>query len=72
MICHLSFGHLSFTNWALVISLILAAIDWLAVARRQKRLEYVFKPATLVAIIIAVIETYGRRYELHPDLDERI
>ena len=25
----------------------------------------------LVAIIIAVIETYGRRYELHPDLDER-
>ena len=26
----------------------------------------------LVAIIIAVIETYGRRYELHPDLDERL
>ncbi len=26
----------------------------------------------LVAIIIAVIETYGRRYELHPDLDKRI
>ena len=25
----------------------------------------------LVAIIIAVIQTYGRRYELHPDLDER-
>ena len=25
----------------------------------------------LVAIIIAVIETYGRRYEIHPDLDER-
>ena len=25
----------------------------------------------LVAIIIAVIETYGRRYELHPDLDAR-
>jgi predicted PurR-regulated permease PerM len=25
----------------------------------------------LVAIVIAVIETYGRRYELHPDLDER-
>jgi len=25
----------------------------------------------LVAIIIAVIEAYGRRYELHPDLDER-
>jgi predicted PurR-regulated permease PerM len=26
----------------------------------------------LVAIIIAVIEAYGRRYELHPDLDQRI
>ena len=25
----------------------------------------------LVAIIIAVLQTYGRRYELHPDLDER-
>lgn len=25
----------------------------------------------LVAIIIAVFQTYGRRYELHPDLDER-
>ncbi|HEV8023317.1 MAG TPA: AI-2E family transporter [Candidatus Nanopelagicales bacterium] len=25
----------------------------------------------LVAIIIAIVETYGRRYELHPDLDER-
>jgi len=47
MICHLSFA-----NWALVISLVLAGIDWLAVARRQKRLEYVFKPATLVAVII--------------------
>lgn len=30
----------------------LAAIDWLAVARRQRRLEYVFKPATLVAILV--------------------
>lgn len=26
----------------------------------------------LVAIVIAVIETYGRRYDLHPDLDARI
>ena len=26
----------------------------------------------LVAIIIAVVETYGRRYELHPDIDGRI
>jgi len=40
-------------HWALAISLILAGIDWLAVARRQKQLEYVFKPATLVAVIVA-------------------
>jgi len=25
-----------------------------------------------VAIVIAVIETYGRRYELDPDLHDRI
>lgn len=38
--------------WALVTSLILALIDWITVARRQKRLEYIFKPATLVAVLI--------------------
>ena len=26
----------------------------------------------VAAIIIAVIEAYGRRYELHPELDDRI
>jgi len=36
----------------LVTPLVLAGIDWLAVARRQKHLEYVFKPATLVAVLI--------------------
>jgi len=36
----------------LIISLILAALDWLAVARRRKRLEYIFKPATLTAILV--------------------
>jgi len=40
-------GHLLLT-----ISLFLALIDWLAVAHRQKHLEYVFKPATMVAILI--------------------
>jgi uncharacterized membrane protein YhhN len=44
-------SHRSFSA-SLVISLILALIDWLAVARRQRRLEYVFKPATLVAVLI--------------------
>jgi len=36
----------------LVISLILTLVDWLAAARRWKRLEYVFKPATLVAVLV--------------------
>ena len=39
-------------DWSLVISLVLALVDWVAVARRQKRLEYVFKPATLVAVLV--------------------
>lgn len=34
-------------------ALILAALDWLAVARHWKRLEYVFKPGTLVVVIVA-------------------
>jgi uncharacterized membrane protein YhhN len=45
-------GHLSFAHWSFVIALILALIDWVAVARRRKRLEYVFKPATLVAVLV--------------------
>ena len=36
----------------LAVSLVLAAVDWLAVARGRKRLEYVFKPATLVGIVL--------------------
>jgi len=35
-------------------------VDWVAVARRQKGLEYVFKPATLVAVIVgAALLTQG-------------
>jgi uncharacterized membrane protein YhhN len=34
-------------------ALILAALDWLAVARRRRHLEYVFKPATLAAVFVA-------------------
>lgn len=30
-----------------------AVIDWVAVARKDRRLEYVFKPAVMVALIIA-------------------
>lgn len=36
----------------MLISLVPAAVDWLAVARRHKCLEYVFKPVTLVTILI--------------------
>jgi len=39
-------------HWALIIALILAGVDWLAVARSRKRLEYVFKPATLLTVIV--------------------
>jgi uncharacterized membrane protein YhhN len=52
MIGHLSFSDWSYAPWALVIALALALVDWLAVARRQKWLEYVFKPATLIVILI--------------------
>lgn len=38
--------------WAFAVGLICAALDWIAVLRRDKRLEYVFKPATLVAFIV--------------------
>jgi uncharacterized membrane protein YhhN len=34
------------------VALLLGLVDWLAVARGNKRLEYVFKPATLVAILV--------------------
>lgn len=37
---------------ALIVSLIFAMVDWLSVARGRKRLEYVFKPATLLAVLI--------------------
>jgi uncharacterized membrane protein YhhN len=34
-------------------ALILAVMDWLAVARHWRRVEYVLKPATLIAVVIA-------------------
>ena len=44
-------GPLSLARWSLFLSLVLAAIDWLAVAWHRKRLEYVFKPATLLMVL---------------------
>jgi uncharacterized membrane protein YhhN len=49
-----SLAHLSFADWSFVVSFILALIDWLAVAWHRKWLEYVFKPATLIAILVGV------------------
>lgn len=36
-----------------VIALICAVVDWWAVANSRRRVEYIFKPATLIAILIA-------------------
>ncbi len=42
-------------GWMLGVALLIAAVDWFAVARENKQLEYVFKPATMVAIIVAAL-----------------
>jgi uncharacterized membrane protein YhhN len=39
--------------WVLAAGLAVALLNWIAVWRRMKRLEYVSKPATLVAFIVA-------------------
>jgi len=41
-------------GWMFVVALALAVVDWVATARNDRRLEYVFKPATLCAILIGV------------------
>lgn len=40
---------------ALAGTALFAVLDWVAVARRSKTLEYVFKPATMVALVVAVL-----------------
>jgi len=53
-------AHWPFACWSFVVALVLAVVDWVAVARRQKRLEYIFKPATLVAVLVgAWLLTWG-------------
>lgn len=42
-------------NTAFVIALGCAIVDWYAVARENKTLEYIFKPATMVAVIVATL-----------------
>jgi alkenylglycerophosphocholine/alkenylglycerophosphoethanolamine hydrolase len=38
-------------NWFLLAALICALADWFAVARANKPLEYIFKPAAMLAVI---------------------
>jgi uncharacterized membrane protein YhhN len=45
-------GDWKWTCWPFVIALILALVDWVAVARRAVRLRYVSKPATLLAVFV--------------------
>jgi alkylglycerol monooxygenase len=40
-------------HWLVVVALVAAAGDWVAVARRARRAEYVLKPLTLVVLIAA-------------------
>jgi uncharacterized membrane protein YhhN len=45
-------GDWKWACWPFVIALILALVDWVAVARRAVRLRYVSKPATLLAVFV--------------------
>jgi uncharacterized membrane protein YhhN len=40
-------------GWALYPALIVAGLDWLAIARCQRRLEFILKPATLALVLVA-------------------
>ncbi|MGC9468425.1 MAG: lysoplasmalogenase [Anaerolineae bacterium] len=42
-------------SWALGLGLLFAVVDWAAVIRANKRVEYVFKPAALLAIIAGAL-----------------
>ncbi len=40
-------------GWLLIPALVLGVVNWIAVARAQKRVEYIVKPGTLILVIIA-------------------
>jgi uncharacterized membrane protein YhhN len=42
-----------YSGWAFCSALIVAGLDWLAIARRQRRLEFILKPATLTLVLVA-------------------
>jgi alkenylglycerophosphocholine hydrolase len=42
-------------GWLLILALASGIVNWIAVARKQQRVEYVVKPGTLVLVIIAAL-----------------
>ena len=40
---------------AFAVAVACALVDWFAVARKKRRLEYIFKPATMVAVIAGAV-----------------
>ncbi len=42
-----------YSGWAFCLALIVAGLDWLAMARSQRQLEYILKPATLALVLAA-------------------
>jgi uncharacterized membrane protein YhhN len=46
-------------RYALAAALVFAVIDWIAVLRRSKSVEYVFKPATLIALTVCALFVAG-------------
>jgi uncharacterized membrane protein YhhN len=42
------------SRFALTAAVVLAVVNWIAVAQRRRSLEYVAKPAVMVALIVAV------------------
>lgn len=50
-----SVAAMTATTWALMaLTGVVAVVDWVAVARGNRRLEYVAKPATMVALLAVV------------------
>ena len=42
-------------GWMLIPAMALGIVNWIAVARKQRRVEYVVKPGTLILVIIAAL-----------------
>ena len=47
------------TYYPLIIVLIFAVLNWIAVYKRSKTLEYIFKPATMLALLFWIWQSVG-------------